>query len=67
MLVYVFLVVYRLVPLCVQTVHKKTVYGPVDGRRPKQTVVQHSPYHKLIADAILETAVDLRTTVVGVE
>ena len=40
---------------------------PVDGRLPEQLVLQHGPSDKLVADAVLEAAVDLRTAAVGVE
>lgn len=41
--------------------------SPVDGGLPQQLVVQHRSSDKLVADAVLEAAVDLGTTAVGVE
>lgn len=41
--------------------------GPVDGGLPQQLVFQHRPSHKLVADAVLEAAVDLRAAAVAVE
>lgn len=41
--------------------------SPVDGRLADQRVVQDGSWNKLVADAVLEGAVDLRPTSVGVE
>lgn len=43
------------------------MHRPVDGGLPEQLIIQHRSSNKLIADAILEAAVDLRTTAVGME
>lgn len=40
---------------------------PVDGGLPEQLIIQHCSSNKLVADAVLEAAVDLWTAAVGVE
>ena len=42
-------------------------HRPVDGGLPQQLIIQHRPSDKLVADAVLEAAVDLWTTPMGVE
>lgn len=44
-----------------------SLQGPVDGGLPEQLVIQHRSSKKLVADAIPEAAVDLRTTAMGVK
>lgn len=40
---------------------------PVDGGLPEQPVIQHRSSDKLVADAVLEAAVDLWTAAMGMK